>query len=79
MMSIGIVVWLINVFNAVVSYSILKYGVILKSEGNMIDINGKKVNIGDSVKLDNGTIGVVVCSIDNNKYSEEYTNQDWGI
>lgn len=38
--------------------------------------NGKKVKIGDRVKM-GGDVGAVVCSIDDGEYSAEYTQENW--
>jgi hypothetical protein len=39
--------------------------------------DGQDVKLGDIVRLGNGESGVVVCSIDSNEYSDEYTEADW--
>jgi hypothetical protein len=39
--------------------------------------SGELVEIGDSVELWPGCHGEVVCSIDNNQYSDEFTAADW--
>lgn len=40
--------------------------------------NGEKIAVGDKLKLWEGCIGVVVCSIEDGVYSDEYTQEDWG-
>ena len=39
--------------------------------------DGKEVCVGDHVKLWNGCLGTVVCSIDTEKYSVNYPKNDW--
>ena len=39
--------------------------------------DGQKVRLGGIVKLVNDDSGVVVCSMDSNEYSNEYTEADW--
>jgi hypothetical protein len=39
--------------------------------------NGEIVHLGDTVKLWDGAIGKVVCSIDTSEYSEEYPKTEW--
>jgi hypothetical protein len=39
--------------------------------------DGKKVMVGDQVKLWEGCSGTVVCSIDDNEYTPEYRKADW--
>lgn len=41
-------------------------------------LNGEKVLVGDKVKLWDNCIGVVVCSIDDDEYSDDYPKEDWG-
>jgi hypothetical protein len=43
----------------------------------MLYRNGKRVKVGDRVRM-GGDVGTVVCSIDDAKYSEGYTQSDWG-
>jgi hypothetical protein len=39
--------------------------------------DGKKVMLGDRVKLWEGCHGTVVCSIDGDEYTPEYPRADW--
>jgi hypothetical protein len=39
--------------------------------------NGEKIKVGDRLKLWDGCTGVVVCSIDDNEYTESYTKDNW--
>ncbi len=40
-------------------------------------LNGVTVHINDKVQLWENCNGIVVCSIDTNEYSEEYSEADW--
>lgn len=40
-------------------------------------INGKKILVGDKVRFAEEAYGVVVCSIDDDKYTEEYPKNEW--
>ncbi|EGT0664364.1 hypothetical protein JAF83_004601 [Citrobacter werkmanii] len=40
-------------------------------------LNGVTVHINDKVQLWESCNGIVVCSIDTNEYSEEYSEADW--
>jgi hypothetical protein len=39
--------------------------------------DGRRVELGDKVKLWQGCTGKVVCSIDEGQYSEDYKKEDW--
>lgn len=39
--------------------------------------SGERVAVGDHVKLWDGNYGVVMCSIDDNEYSSDYSKADW--
>lgn len=39
--------------------------------------NGTEVRIGDKVQLWEGCHGVVVCSMDTDQYSPEFSKKDW--
>ena len=39
--------------------------------------DGQEVKLGDKVKLGQDD-GVVVCSIDNDEYSDDYSKEQWG-
>lgn len=39
--------------------------------------SGEVAKIGDVVQLWEGNLGEVVCSIDTNEYSEDYTFNEW--
>jgi len=39
--------------------------------------DGKEVKLGDKVKLWDGCYGVVVCSMDTDEYSEEFSKENW--
>lgn len=43
----------------------------------MKDKSGHKVKIGDKVELWRGCVGVVVCSIDDAEYTNNYSKADW--
>lgn len=43
----------------------------------MLYPDGTNVNLADRVKLINGELGTVVCSIDAKTYSTEFSEQDW--
>lgn len=40
--------------------------------------SGAIAHLGDRVKLWDGAIGEVVCSIDTGEYSAKYTESEWG-
>lgn len=40
--------------------------------------NGKKVMIGDQVRLGDDTSGIVVCLMEEDHYTDEYPRSDWG-
>jgi hypothetical protein len=40
--------------------------------------DGRKVKLGDRVKLGQDEGGVVVCSIDDDEYSDYYPKEQWG-
>lgn len=40
-------------------------------------ITGQTSKIGDIVQFDDGARGVVVCSIDDHEYSEDYPESSW--
>lgn len=40
--------------------------------------DGKKVRLGDKVKLGKDENGIVVCSIDDDEYSDGYPKEQWG-
>ena len=40
--------------------------------------NGDKIKLGDTLKLWDGCTGVVVFSIDDDQYSEDFSKKDWG-
>lgn len=42
-------------------------------------IDGKTVNIGDTVDIGGGMTGTVVCDFDNDKYIDGYPKNIWGI
>jgi hypothetical protein len=39
--------------------------------------SGHKIQVGDKVRLAEGCYGVVVCSIDDNEYSDGYSSEEW--
>jgi hypothetical protein len=39
--------------------------------------DGRDIKLGDKVELWNGCFGEVVCSIDTDEYSEEFSRSDW--
>ena len=39
--------------------------------------NGRPVKVGDRVEVSSGDKGTVVCSLDDNQYTPEYTMEDW--
>jgi hypothetical protein len=39
--------------------------------------DGRDIKLGDKVELWNGCFGEVVCSVDTNEYSEEFSKRDW--
>ncbi|MES2206102.1 MAG: hypothetical protein V4525_04805 [Pseudomonadota bacterium] len=41
-------------------------------------IDGQKIMIGDRVSLGGGMDGVVVCSFDDNQFSSDFPESDWG-
>ena len=45
----------------------------------MLYPDGRKALIGDRVRLWGEGFGIFVCSIDDEKYSEEFTREDWRI
>lgn len=49
----------------------------LNEEVNVKYLSGEEVRLGDVVKISEGVIGVVVCSIDTNEYTSEFTIEDW--
>lgn len=40
--------------------------------------DGQPIRVGDRVKLWNECDGLVVCSIETDEYSAEYTKEEWG-
>jgi pyruvate kinase len=40
-------------------------------------LSGEDLQVGDRVKLWDGNVGVVVCSIDDGVYSSEFSKEDW--
>lgn len=38
---------------------------------------GKQIRVGDILKVWDGCEGVVVCSIEDGQYSDDYTEKDW--
>jgi hypothetical protein len=40
--------------------------------------SGRKVALGDRVKLWHGQRGIVVCSIDTKEFSPDFPQKDWG-
>ena len=40
--------------------------------------SGEKIQVGDVLKLWPGCTGTVVCSMDDDEYSIDYTKDDWG-
>lgn len=40
-------------------------------------ITGEKIMVGDKVRIAEECYGKVVCSIDDNEYSEEYPEAEW--
>lgn len=40
--------------------------------------DGQEVKLGDKVKLGQDEGGVVVCSIDDDEYSDDYPKEQWG-
>lgn len=43
----------------------------------MKDINSESIRLNDKLKLSNSDVGVVVCNIDGNEYSDKYPRSDW--
>lgn len=41
--------------------------------------DGRKINVGDRVELWSGSYGLVVCSVDDKIYTNEYPEVDWGF
>ena len=41
--------------------------------------SGNDIRVGDRVKLWDGCIGVVVCSIDSGEYSASYPEKEWSL
>ncbi len=39
--------------------------------------SGEKIRLGDVLKVWEGCTGIVVCSIEEGKYTEEYNEKDW--
>ncbi len=39
--------------------------------------NGDKIKVGDKIQLWRNCIGRVVCSFDDNSYSDDYIKADW--
>ena len=39
--------------------------------------DGLEVHLGDSVRLEGGVCGIVVCSLDNNEYSAAFPKSEW--
>ena len=39
--------------------------------------DGQSIRLGDKVGIGKDTGGIVVCSIDTNEYSEEYSKAEW--
>ncbi|WAR43014.1 hypothetical protein [Methylomonas rapida] len=39
--------------------------------------NGQKMKVGDKLRLWEGCVGEVVCSIDDEEYSDKFTKKDW--
>jgi len=39
--------------------------------------DGTKIKVGDKLQLWDGCIGIVVCSIDDDEYTTDYTKEDW--
>ncbi len=39
--------------------------------------SGEKIEVGDTVKLWDGCIGVVVCSIEDSEFSDIFTKDNW--
>ena len=40
--------------------------------------NGDQIKLGDTIKLWDGCIGVVVCSFDDKQYSNDFIEKEWG-
>jgi len=40
--------------------------------------DGTKVRLGDTLKLWEGCVGTVVCSIDDDEYTPQYPKTEWG-
>lgn len=40
--------------------------------------DGREVKVGDRVELWSGCFGIVVCSFDDNVYTTDFSEQDWG-
>ena len=39
--------------------------------------NGDLIHVGDKIQLGDDCIGIVVCSMDDDKYNQSYTKEDW--
>lgn len=40
-------------------------------------LDGNSAFIGDVIQISNSDTGVVVCSVDDSEYSDEYSKEDW--
>ncbi|MDD5034478.1 MAG: hypothetical protein PHE55_06935 [Methylococcaceae bacterium] len=43
----------------------------------MMYANGNNAKLGDKVRLWNGRLGIVVCSMDTNEYTPAYPKAEW--
>jgi hypothetical protein len=39
--------------------------------------DGEKIKVGDTLKLWDGCLGVVVCSIEDGEFSDNFSEDDW--
>lgn len=39
--------------------------------------SGEEARLGDVVEISKGTVGTVVCSIDTNEFTSEFTYENW--
>ena len=46
-------------------------------DGLMRDIHGKRIRVGDRLKIADWTFGVVVCSMDDGEYSAAHPEDAW--
>ncbi len=40
--------------------------------------NGERIKVGDTLKVWEGCIGIVVCSIGDDEFSSNFKKDDWG-